>query len=210
MPGQNLQSQVRELIRLDERRWVASTVTAARGLLLERPRSVGTWVRLGDALRAMSRFPEALQALRKALRLAPPDAQPWVCLHIGKVHDDRSSHRLAQRWYARAASLSPKEATWYICLGGMMARLGRLREAEVAHRQATRCRKGCIDEAFHNLGLVLRAQERYAEAKKCFERALKLDPKYRDAREALADVVHALQLLRAPSRNGSRKARKGR
>jgi Flp pilus assembly protein TadD len=154
----------------------------------------------------MSRFPEALQALRKALRLAPPDAQPWVCLHIGKVHDDRSSHRLAQRWYARAASLSPKEATWYICLGGMMAAGPPARTRSPIGKR--RARKGCIDEAFHNLGLVLRAQERYAEAKKCFAR---LEARSQvDAKEAFADVVHALQLLRAPRRNGSRKARKGR
>ena len=51
-----------------------------------------------------------------------------------------------------------------------------------------KCKTGCIDEAFSNLGLCLRALERHAEARTCFKRAIALDPHYRAAKVALADV----------------------
>jgi tetratricopeptide (TPR) repeat protein len=63
----------------------------------------------------------------------------------------------------------------------------------VSHARATRCIEGRLDEAYFNLGLVLRAQESFREAKEAFEQALELDPHYGEARQALADVVAALQ-----------------
>lgn len=75
-----------------------------------------------------------------------------------------------------------------IYLGLTLALQGRLRDAERVHRSATQCLEGCIDEAFYNLGLVLRAQERYQEAAECFREAIRRDPKYRIARRALRDV----------------------
>ena len=50
------------------------------------------------------------------------------------------------------------------------------------------------DEAFFNLGLLLRAERRYRDALTCFERAIELDPKYSDALEARADVLAALSV----------------
>jgi tetratricopeptide (TPR) repeat protein len=47
-----------------------------------------------------------------------------------------------------------------------------------------------------NLGLVLRAQERYEEALACFEKALQLTPDYQDAMTAKADVEKAITYLR--------------
>ena len=89
----------------------------------------------------------------------------------------------------------PDEATGHIYLGGVLARAGRLKEAETAHRAAIRCSQGCRDEAYLNLGLVLRAQERHDEAATCFEQALKLDPKYVAARKALRDVRNTMRFL---------------
>jgi tetratricopeptide (TPR) repeat protein len=73
-----------------------------------------------------------------------------------------------------------------------------LQDAAAVHRRATRCKEGCIDEAFLNLGFVLRALERYSEARKCFQRALEIDPKYKEAKEALADIEGVME----PKREG--------
>ena len=54
------------------------------------------------------------------------------------------------------------------------------------------CKEGCIYEAHHNLGLVLRGQGRLDEACKCFEKAIELDPEYDAAKEALTDVLAAI------------------
>lgn len=75
------------------------------------------------------------------------------------------------------------------------ARDGRLAEAEEAHRKATSLR-GDVDEAFLNLGLVLRAQGRFEEAAEAFECALAICAKYEEASEALADVREAIALRR--------------
>jgi tetratricopeptide (TPR) repeat protein len=55
----------------------------------------------------------------------------------------------------------------------------------------------CVDEAYFNLGLILRAKERYQEALTCFENAIHLDPQYRVAKTAKRDVAAALRLRNA-------------
>ena len=92
----------------------------------------------------------------------------------------------------------------------MLALKGRLREAERAHRAATRCPEGCIDEAYLNLGLVLRAQERFEEASRCLREAIRLDPKYRVAREELRDVEGMLELAARAAGRRRRTARRSR
>ena len=64
-----------------------------------------------------------------------------------------------------------------------------------AHRNATRCTKGAVDEAYFNLGLVLRAQERYQEALACFEKAIELTPDYEEAIDAQRDAKKVIAYL---------------
>jgi tetratricopeptide (TPR) repeat protein len=63
-----------------------------------------------------------------------------------------------------------------------------------APRVAIACPEGCIDEAYFNLGLVLRSRERFEDAAECFREAIRLDPEYRAARRALFDVEHCIKL----------------
>ena len=90
-------------------------------------------------------------------------------------------------------SLDPEDATYRIFLGGVLATQGRLHDAEEVHRLAIASVEGCIDEAYLNLGLVLRAQERFPEAADCFREAIRLDPEYRAARRALRDVERGIK-----------------
>ena len=82
--------------------------------------------------------------------------------------------------------------SWECCL--------RKREISSALKQpigeAHNAPKDPCDEAYLNLGLVLRAQERYPEALECFERALKLTPDYSQALTAKNDLEKALVYLR--------------
>lgn len=183
---------VRRLRSVYRKDWVASTLVAARDLLAAFPKSALGWFRLGGALADMARYREAFAALRRVLRIGPAAHRDLVHWRIANAHDDRGALRLAERHYRLAIAANPHEASWRITLGGLLTRMGRLREATAVHRRAARCKLGPREEAWLNLGLVLRAQERFAEAQKCFRRALRLDPRYRDARRALRDVV-ALQ-----------------
>jgi tetratricopeptide (TPR) repeat protein len=122
---------------------------------------------------------------------------------MGHFHDARGELARAARWYQRAIDAAANHASGYIFLGGVLARQGRLREAEKVHRQATEtCDEGCIDEAFLNLALVLRAQERFDEAAACLREALRIDPEYGDAGKVLRDVERCQRRLRRHRLNG--------
>lgn len=59
-----------------------------------------------------------------------------------------------QRGTALAIESAPDDATFRIFLGAILATQGRFTEAEEAHRTALACSKGCIDEAYLNLGFA--------------------------------------------------------
>jgi hypothetical protein len=52
--------------------------------------------------------------------------------------------------------------------------------------------EGCIDEAWLNLGFVLRAQGRYFEALECFRRVLALEADDATAAAAVVDLEQVL------------------
>ncbi|HEX6810110.1 MAG TPA: tetratricopeptide repeat protein [Planctomycetota bacterium] len=181
-----------ELRRLDAKDMLASVVAAARRYLAKHPARGLGWFLYSESLRRQARYSEALQALRRASRLCPASKMHLVYIRRATLHRQRGAIRVAERWFRRAADSLPQDASYHILLGGLLASSGRLQEAEAVHRRATRCKEGCIDEAWLNLGLVLRARERFREARTCFRRAIALDPKYRDAWRALADVEYAI------------------
>ncbi len=173
----------------------ALTVAQARLFLSEYPECGPAWKILGSALTELACHSEAEQALKRALSLCPPD-KFWIPLsEMGHLYKARGEYKTAAAWYRQAIEAVPEEAGSYIHLGGVLAKSGRLKEAEAAHRAAVCCQQGCQDEAYLNLGLVLRAQERYDEAAECFERAIELDPKYAAARKALRDVRQTIKFL---------------
>ncbi len=191
-----VKAQLRELQRCDARDLVSSAVELARRYLAVRPTHWFVWLYYADSLCAMARYAEALSALRRALRLCPANKRHLVYYRFGHLHKQRGAFRLAERWYRRAVDISTMDATYHIFLGALLARMGRLPEAEAVHRGAIRCKRGSIEEAFLNLGFVLRACQRYAEARTSFERALAIDPKYKEARKALSDVENVLEFTR--------------
>jgi Flp pilus assembly protein TadD len=120
--------------------------------------------------------------------------------YLGRMDVQRGNLVEACAWFEKAIILRPDHATPRIMLGCVLADLGELDAAETAHRSATACTGGgCIDEAFFNLGLILRAKQRYAEAFECFERAIQLDPHYSLAIAAREDVAGVLLELESSS-----------
>jgi tetratricopeptide (TPR) repeat protein len=175
----------------------ALTVAQARQFVIQSPDCGPAWKILGSALIDLARHADAETALKRALSLCPPD-KFWIPLsEMGHLYKARGEYKTAAAWYRQAIEAVPDEASGYIYLGGVLAKSGLLKEAEAAHRAAVRCEQGCRDEAYLNLGLVLRAQERYEEAAKCFELALGLDSKYTAARRALRDVRNTIRFLSA-------------
>ncbi len=196
MPRDEAKAQVREIQRFDDREMAGCILELSRRYLAAHPKS---WLVLfyhARSLYEMARYTESLAVLRRAARLCPPKMLCWIYSHFGHIHKKRGAFRFAEHWYRRAIEHSPSEAGLHTFLGALLASAGRLQEAEAVHRRATRCKQGCIDEAFLNLGLVLRALERYSDARKCFQRALDIDPKYKKARKEFTDVQHVIELIR--------------
>src|SRR5262249_19488573 len=96
----------------------------------------------------------------------------------------------------------------FIYLGGILAKQGRLKEAELCHRKAVQLSTGPADEAYHNLGLVLRAQGKYGDALKYFNRAVKIDPAYKIATTAWKDVMNAVKFKKENRREKSKPERR--
>jgi tetratricopeptide (TPR) repeat protein len=170
----------------------AATILLARKLLEAEPEDAMAWTRLGKMLGDLANYGEAERALETALKFSTKSNRYIVYSYLGHACRWRGDYEGAAKWYRMVSDLKPDDTCGYVFLGAALARQGKLAEAEEVQRSATRCKEGCIDEAYHNLGLVLRGQGRLDEACKCFEKAIELDPKFDDAKEALADVRAAI------------------
>jgi tetratricopeptide (TPR) repeat protein len=170
----------------------ALTVELGKLYLAEYPDDAWALIYFGMALQDLARYAEARAAYERALALLPPEDHERIYRQLGLLDQDQGSLRTAEDWYRQAIEARPSDATAYIYLGAMLAKNGRLDEAEACHRKATECLDGCIDEAYLNLGYVLRAKEQYLDALQCFREALSRDPLYTEAQDALEDIEQVL------------------
>ncbi len=130
----------------------ALTVTRAREFLREYPDCGPAWKILGEALIDLGRHAEAEGALKQAIAKCPPD-KVWIPLaEMGHLHKARGEFWAAVAWYRRAIDKMPDEAGGHIGLGGVLARFGRLKEAETAHRAAIRCTRAAGTRPTSTLG----------------------------------------------------------
>ena len=182
------------LRRLSDGPFPALTIRYGRRFLADYPDHGLAWLLVGIDLVSLARYEEAEQAFAKAIDLCPEEKRQVPFAQMGHLFREAGDYDLAVDWYRRAVEAAPGDATYLIFQGCMLAKWGRFAEAEEVHRAATECAEGCIDEAFLNLGLVLRARGRFAEAADCFRAAIRLDPEYRAARRALRDVELCLKL----------------
>ena len=186
------------LIDASERDLPALAVELARLHLADNPDDYAGLMLYAGALVDLARYPEARAALEHALTLARPDKRVSVLRRLGELCDALYEAREAERYYREAIAAAPNDASAHIFLGALLARTGRLEEAESVHRQATLCLVGEIDEAYLNLGLVQRGRGDYVGALSSLRRALELDPAYSAAQDALRDVESLLFQFPAP------------
>lgn len=183
----------RTAIREARRKGHAATcVELAERWLRKHPNDLGVIHDYANMLYEMTRYDDAILIYEDALERFPDDR--WgIFNQLGHLHRYRGALPAAETAYQSAIDEDPEEAASYIFLGAVQARQGKLIEAERTHRSATKCPEGFVDEAYHNLGLVLRGQGRLKEARECFEKAIEIDPDYEVAYEALEDVIDAIE-----------------
>jgi tetratricopeptide (TPR) repeat protein len=153
------------------------------------------WSFLASALVELRAYSNARSALGRLDGLAREELPYLVCICWGKYYDAIGDLKSAEKWYRKAVVAAPAALVY---LGGVLARQGRLAEAKRCHRRATRLPEDdrlARDEAYFNIGLILRAERRYRDAVVCFDRAIALDPKYSVAIKAQEDVRSALGVV---------------
>ncbi|NIM22346.1 MAG: tetratricopeptide repeat protein [Candidatus Latescibacteria bacterium] len=103
----------------------------------------------------------------------------------------------AERMLLAMTRSYPELAGPYVNLGIIYYRTGRLREAELAFKEAIEISPNRAD-VYNHLGIVLRENGRFSEAREVYEHALQLDPLYAYARLNLG-ILFDLYLLDADS-----------
>ena len=173
----------------------ATTVLLAQRWLSDHPNDLGILFDYAEMLYHMTRYEEAIRVFEMTLGQHEDRGVRWAIFNqLGCLHRYRGDYVESERWFRLAIETQPEDASSYIFLGAIQARQGKLIDAEDTHRAATRCAEGLIDEAYHNLGLVLRGQDKLAESAASFCKAIEIDPSYAEAIEALDDVEMALRL----------------
>lgn len=184
----------RELIEVAFRNdHAATTVLLARRWLRAHPDDLRITLNYAEMLYRMTRYEEAICVYENALEYLEEGARWAIFNQLGRMYQYWGRPAQAESWFLKAIEIEPDELASHIFLGACQARQGKLKEAEATHRAATKWTdSSLLDEAYHNLGLVLRGQDRLSEAAECFRKAIEISPNYHDAIEALADVETAM------------------
>lgn len=142
---------------------------------------------LGEACLRGHHYAQALPELKAALDLAPQNpgimsALGWSCLKL-KNYDQ------ALQWLEKAKLLAPHNPKIHYRLGMVLAEQKKFPEALAAFRKA-----GDEAQAFNNIGVYYYLEHRYAEAARCFQKALDLRPMhYEEAKVNLEKALARLQ-----------------
>lgn len=136
--------------------------------------------------------------VRRALQFNPRD--PNVLMEMATMLQDTRRAAEALEILRQHEQLVPGDHHTLVQQGRSLADLGRLDEAEATLRRAVRVRDAAAE---YNLGTVLDRQDRAAEARARYERALAIDPfharalnnlgVWHDRRGGSADAIDLLQ-----------------
>lgn len=150
----------------------------------------GAYHRLGLLLSLTGQREEALKAFARAVELKPDDAILRNNLGFELMLSRRWAD--AERELSQAIRLRPDFSRAYINQGIVQSKLGRFNEALASFRTALP-----EADAYYNLGLMYRGQQRYAEAAGAYRHVLAVNPDFVAAQTQLEQIV-ANQALQTP------------
>jgi len=188
------QAQTRALQKAWASGKVATTMEIAKGYVKSYPKSAYGWFVFGDVLLEIARYDEAKIALEKAIKRCKPNNLALPYESMGHLYKAKGNNRTAEKWYRKALEIRPNNPYILVFIGAALAKQGKFTQAKKFHRKAIKVAGPEADEAYYNLGLILRAEEKYNDARKAFEEAIKLDPNYKEVKKALKDVNYALNM----------------
>ena len=198
MKQKTRKQRYREITSAADKELNATVVELAEVYLKDFPDSQGAWSMYSFALYRTDRIKDAKKALHKLLKLTGESDEnfSWYLCRMGRIYEDSGHFHKAIEWFHKAHLANPLEATFLIYKGVLFLRTEKYDEASKTLIEATKCSEGCIEEAFYNLGVVRIAQKRYEEALVCFENAIEIDRKYKEAKQQFKDMQQVLSILK--------------
>ena len=160
--------------------WLLVESLSAHATVLDPGASVG-WLLRGKSLSLLGRPKEALASLHTALKKTKGRYRKNVYIEFGHCYLNAHMPKNAKKWFSRAIREFPGHASAYIYLADLESSLGHLDVAEKLLQRATTCVDGCIEEAWFNLGVSHAARGELKFAATALQRAMKIDPAYREA-----------------------------
>lgn len=156
------------------------------------PEFAPAWGNVGVARRRVGDFDGALDAYRQALLLEP--GNPTILNNLGALYRSIGRYREAEA-AAAAANLSQASPHVLIVRGDLELARGKTEEALKLYKRARRLGPKLADPlvALARLELV---KSNPSKARSYAEKALKLEPKHREARELLARLGSSAQAHR--------------
>ena len=182
-----------ELSRADEAGHVALTRHLCEQVLADDPAHGPTLIRYAASLIDLSLYEDATAVLDRAEQVVPRERQQLVLAQRGHLLQSMGDHAEAERSFVSAHEHDPKDATYLIYAGTAAFARGDITGAVSFARRALECTEGCVDEAYFNLGGYLLAQKKYDEARRCYVRAIEIDPDYEIAKSRLEDLDRLLK-----------------
>jgi tetratricopeptide (TPR) repeat protein len=163
----------------------AELASLAQELTRRFPKHPFGWKALGLALKKTG-SPDALAVMRKAIELAPRDADALT--NLGNLLQEQGHFEEAGDYLQRALAIEPDSIAALNNLGLTLQKQARLDESEVFLRKALHI-KPDYAEALFNLGVTLQICHRQAEAQDCFKQALRNNPNDINALNNLGQVL---------------------
>jgi tetratricopeptide (TPR) repeat protein len=179
--------QVQVICRVQD--W-GSEVSLWKATVRENPRSVIGWNNLGRAYSLRKKWPEAEEALKRALALAPDRSD--IALNLGILYLQGGNLDRAQAYFEKAVELSPLHVQARLNLGNCYAARGEQQEAIKEYLEVLKLDPRSA-HAHYNLAWSYHQLKQEEPALYHVQAALEIAPQYPKALELLKEIRAAMQ-----------------
>jgi protein O-GlcNAc transferase len=131
------------------------------------------YLNLGEAYRALKKFPEAVASCRRAVELMPDDGSAHH--NLGNALKDNGQFEEAVPCFRRAVQLTPHFADAHFHLGAALQELGQFQEAFASYQRVIDLEPNVAETCFR-LGDALMRMGQLVGAIACLRRATELEP----------------------------------
>ena len=201
---QNIRPETHALMRLVAQGQYREAATLAQTMTVNRPKEAFGWKALGVVLKNIGRSADALAPMKKAVALAPGDAEAHS--NLGSILGDLGRFDEAEASFRRALKINPDSAETQFQLGIALNYLGRAEEAAASFRKVLKMKPGFADAHF-KLASTLKLLGRMDEALSQYRSALAASPSMLDARYGIYATLSTLvpqwhvPMMNEPRRN---------